>query len=243
LSDTNKETFFISDLHLDKVRPEIISIFERFLKNDCQQIDALYILGDLFEVWVGDDHPVDGLENSLAALKALAEKIPVYFIHGNRDFLVGKAFANQYGLRLIDEHSRIDLYGRATLVMHGDTLCLDDVEYQKFREQVRTPEVQQEFLSHPLDARLAQARGMREESASATAGKDEMITDINADEVVRVMQEHNVDLLIHGHTHRPAVHQLEINGKPAERIVLSDWYEHGQVLKCSADGIHSHDLV
>ncbi len=238
----NKETFFISDLHLEKVRPEIVAIFEKFLSEECQQIDALYILGDLFEVWVGDDHPVDGLEDCLDALKTLANKTPVYFLHGNRDFLLGNAFAEKFGLRLIDEHTVIDLYGRPTLVMHGDTLCIDDVEYQKFRQQVRSPAVQNEFLTHPLEARLAQARGIREESASHTALKDEMITDVNPDEVIKVMQEHNVDLLIHGHTHRPAAHQLEINSKPAERIVLSDWYEHGQVLKCSALGMHSHDL-
>ena len=224
------------------MRPEIVSIFEKFLNTDCQDIDALYILGDLFEVWVGDDHPVDGLESCLDALKTLAQRTPVYFLHGNRDFLLGKAFADQYGLKLIAEHTVIDLYGRAPLVLHGDTLCIDDAEYQQFRKQVRNPEVQKEFLTHPLEARLAQASGIRQESGNRTALKDEMITDVNPDEVLRVMQEHNVDLLIHGHTHRPAVHELTVNGEAAERIVLSDWYEHGQVLKVNAQGHRSCDL-
>jgi len=237
-----KETFFISDLHLEKVRPEIVSIFENFLRQDCNEIDALYILGDLFEAWVGDDHPVDGLESCLDALSALAQKTPVYFLHGNRDFLLGESFAAKHGLHLLDEHTVIELYGRPALVMHGDTLCTDDLEYQQFRQQVRSKEFQQDFLKHPLEARLEQARGIRDESTKRTALKDEMITDVNPQEVLKLMQEFDVDLLIHGHTHRPATHQLEINNKAAERIVLSDWYDHGQVLKCSATGNHSHKL-
>jgi len=242
LANDTQDILFISDLHLEKVRPEIVSIFERFLQQDPKHVDALYILGDLFEVWVGDDHPVDGLESCLNALKVLAAKIPVHFIHGNRDFLLGKTFADQYGLNILDEHTVIDLYGRPTLVLHGDTLCTDDLEYQEFRKHIRNPQVQDEFLQHPLEARLAQARGIREESASRTAGKDEMITDVNPAAVAEVMQQHEVDLLIHGHTHRPAVHQIELDGKPAERIVLSDWYEHGQVLRCSESGNQSEIL-
>ena len=126
--------------------------------------------------------------------------------------------------------------------MHGDTLCTDDIEYQQFRKHIRNPDVQAEFLQHPLEARLAQARGMREESASRTAAKDTMITDVNQDEVERIMTEFDVDLLIHGHTHRPDTHTLTVNDRAAERIVLSDWYEHGQVLRCNASGFTSEIL-
>lgn len=242
MSNDTQDILFISDLHLEKVRPEIVDIFTRFLRNDASNAQALYILGDLFEVWVGDDHPVDGLDEALQALQDLQDSVPVYFIHGNRDFLLGEQFAKAHHMQLIDEHTVIDLFGRKTLIMHGDTLCTDDLEYQQFRKQIRNPDMQAEFLQHPLEARLAQARGIREESTSRTAAKDKMITDVNQDEVVRVMEEHEVDLLIHGHTHRPDTHSLTVNDNAAERIVLSDWYEHGQVLRCNAAGITSEIL-
>lgn len=242
MSNDTQDILFISDLHLEKVRPEIVDIFTRFLTEEAVHAQALYILGDLFEVWVGDDHPVDGLETCLQALSNLQGKVPVYFIHGNRDFMLGNTFAQTHHLQLLDEHTVIDLFGRKTLIMHGDTLCTDDLEYQQFRKHIRNPQVQDEFLQHPLEARLAQARGIREESTSRTAAKDEMITDVNPDEVARVMKQFEVDLLIHGHTHRPATHSLEVNGTSAERIVLSDWYEHGQVLRCNPTGITSEIL-
>ena len=242
MANDTQDILFISDLHLEKVRPEIVDIFTRFLREDASKAQALYILGDLFEVWVGDDHPVDGLDDALTALKNLQGTVPVYFIHGNRDFMLGDTFAKAHHMQLIDEQVIIELFGRKALIMHGDTLCTDDVEYQQFRKHIRNPEVQAKFLQHPLEARLAQARGIREESTSRTATKDEIITDVNHDEVIRVMQAHEVDLLIHGHTHRPAKHQLTIDGEPAERIVLSDWYEHGKVLRCNASGLHSEIL-
>lgn len=232
------ETLFISDLHLDRERPEIIELFIQFLNKEAAQAEALYILGDLFEYWIGDDQPVPGLEDCLAALQSLTEKnIPVYFIHGNRDFLIGKQFAEKTGITLLPESVVIDLYGTPTLIMHGDTLCTDDVDYQKMRLMLRDPKWQQQFLSLPSETRIQEALNLREKSQEAIEAKAEMIMDVNQTTVINAMQKNNVLQLIHGHTHRPAIHDLQINGEKAKRIVLGDWYEQSSVLYCSKDHI------
>jgi len=228
------QTLFISDLHLDRERPEIIKLFVDFLKNEATEAEALYILGDLFEYWVGDDQPLPGLENCLAALQSLTENnIPVYFIHGNRDFLIGKRFADKTGITLLPESKVIDLYGTPTLILHGDTLCTDDVDYQKMRQMLRDLKWQEQFLSLPIETRIKEALKLREKSQQATEAKEEMIMDVNQTTVVSIMQENDVLQMIHGHTHRPAVHDLEIDGEEAKRIVLGDWYHQGSVLYCS----------
>lgn len=228
------QTLFISDLHLDRERPEIIKLFVDFLKNEATEAEALYILGDLFEYWVGDDQPLPGLENCLAALQSLTENnIPVYFIHGNRDFLIGKRFADKTGITLLPESKVIDLYGTPTLILHGDTLCTDDVDYQKMRQMLRDLKWQEQFLSLPIETRIKEALKLREKSQQATDAKEEMIMDVNQTTVVSIMQENDVLQMIHGHTHRPAVHDLEIDGEEAKRIVLGDWYHQGSVLYCS----------
>ena len=232
------KTLFISDLHLDRERPEIIELFIQFLNKDAAQAEALYILGDLFEYWIGDDQPVPGLEGCLTALQSLTEKnIPVYFIHGNRDFLIGKKFAEKTGITLLPESVVIDLYGTPTLILHGDTLCTDDVDYQKMRLMLRDPKWQKQFLSLPIETRIQEALKLREKSQQAIEAKAEMIMDVNQTTVIDTMQKNNVLQLIHGHTHRPAIHDLQINGAKAKRIVLGDWYEQSSVLSCSKDHI------
>lgn len=231
------KTLFISDLHLDRERPEIIRLFADFLQTEAPQADALYILGDLFEYWIGDDQSVAGLEKIIACLRALKSQAPVFFQHGNRDFLIGDAFAKQTGITLLAESELIDLYGQPTLIMHGDTLCTDDLEYQKLRSMLRSDAWQSQFLSLPLEQRVRQAMALRAQSMSETGAKSEAIMDVNQLSVETALREFQTTLLIHGHTHRPAEHEFNLDGKTAKRIVLGDWYEQGSVLTATPDTI------
>ncbi len=236
-------TLFISDLHLDPERPEITALFRDFLRQRAAAAEALYILGDLFEAWIGDDDDAALGQEVAAALKALTRQgVAVAFIHGNRDFLIGESFAAAANARLLAEAVVIDLYGVPTLIMHGDTLCTDDVEYQKFRAQVRSPQWRAQLLSRPLAERRAIARQLRETSREATRVKAEDITDVNPAAVAQAMREHGVRRLIHGHTHRPAVHEFMLDGAPAQRIVLGDWYEQGSLVECDAGGCRLEQL-
>ena len=225
-------TLFISDLHLSQERPHITQLFLRFLQGPAREVEALYILGDLFEAWLGDDMVLPDYEETIAALKQLSTITPVFVMHGNRDFLMRNRFAEMSGTSLLDDAVVIDLYGTRTLLMHGDTLCTDDVAYQEFRVMVRNPDWQQTMLAKPPAERLALARQYREISKSETQAKGEMIMDVNQGAVEQTMQQHGVLHLIHGHTHRPAVHDFTLAGKAAQRIVLADWYDHGSVLRC-----------
>lgn len=230
-------TLFISDLHLDDSRPHITSLFERYLASDeVRHADALYILGDLVEAWVGDDDDAE-LPNRIArATSALCDAgVPVYFIVGNRDFLLGETYAARAGMTLLEDGAVHDLYGTPTLLMHGDVLCTDDVAYQQLRRQLRSPEWKAQVLAMPLDARRALAAKARAESRSYTSGADEMLMDVNADAVAQAMRHAGVLHLIHGHTHRPAIHHFHLDGQTAERIVLGDWYDHGSVLRVTPD--------
>jgi len=221
-------TLFIADLHLDPARPEVAQAFFRFMGNDAPQAEALYILGDFFEAWIGDDlqHPfVDSVKQ---ALRVLTDKgIPVYLMHGNRDFLMGEQFCTQTGCQLLEDPTLLELYGRKVLLMHGDTLCTQDVDYLAFRNMVRNPDWQKDFLSKSFQERLAIAESIRAASKKKTSELQYEIMDVTQSEVEKVMTEQDVQLLIHGHTHRPAVHQLEVNGKTAERVVLGDWHSVG----------------
>ncbi len=224
-------TYFVSDLHLDATLPEIGAQFLDFLQGDARNAHALYILGDLFEVWVGDDDPDPHKADIAGALRALVDSgVPVSFLHGNRDFLVGTAFAERSGVTLLDDETVLTLDGRRVLVAHGDAQCTDDVDYQAFRAMVRDAAWQQQFLAMPLDARIAMAAQARAASKTSMAGKSAEIMDVNRDAVDRLMRSHGVDLLIHGHTHRPAIHEFELDGRPARRVVLGDWYTQGSVL-------------
>ncbi len=224
-------TLFISDLHLCASRPAITRLFITFLQQQLQPGDELYILGDLFEAWIGDD-AID--ENSQPVIDALQQlhlnNITVYVMHGNRDFLLGDGFANASGAQLINDPILIDLDGSKVLLMHGDTLCTDDVDYQAFRQQVRAPDFCNEFLSHPIEKRMAIAGQFREESRNRSKKKSAEIMDVNQTAVEKTMKEYGVHHLIHGHTHRPAQHHFELDGAHAERTVLGDWYHQGSVL-------------
>ncbi len=231
------QTLFVSDLHLDQKRPHIVAAFCRFLEQNTGA-DALYILGDLFEYWIGDDDPAIGLESAIDAIRSFVESgTPVYFIHGNRDFLIGKRFCKQTHCEILAEETVIDLYGTPTLIMHGDTLCTDDTAYQNYRKKARNPFIQKTLLMLSVKQRLKIAEGLRNKSKSATQEKTEDIMDVNQQTVEKMMQKHNIKHLIHGHTHRPAEHEFKIDNADYKRIVLGDWYEHGSVLRCTSDSI------
>ncbi|MCS4236761.1 UDP-2,3-diacylglucosamine diphosphatase [Stenotrophomonas sp. BIGb0135] len=237
-------TLFISDLHLDPSRPAITELFLAFLRDEAMQAEALYILGDLFEAWIGDDTPSAAADAVADALHAVADAgVPVYFIRGNRDFLVGNDYARRAGFRILPDPSVIDLYGRPVLLQHGDLLCTDDVAYQQFRAQTRDPQFQAQFLSQPLAARIAFAQKARDASQARQSEMKqddrstfETVTDVAPAEVEANFARHGVDTLIHGHTHRPAIHALQVGGRDCTRIVLGDWYEQGSVLRVTAQG-------
>ena len=231
-------TLFIADLHLQTEEPAITAGFLRFLQGEARQADALYILGDLFEAWIGDDDPNPLHQQIASAIKAVVDAgVPCYFIHGNRDFLVGQRFARQSGMLLLAEEERLDLYGREVLIMHGDTLCTDDPGYLAFRAKVHTPRIQRLFLALPLLIRRRIAARMRADSKAANSSKSMDIMDVSPQAVVDVMERHHVQWLIHGHTHRPAVHELQANGQPAWRVVLGAWHSEGSMVKVTPDDV------
>ena len=234
-------TLFVSDLHLDPERPEITALFGRFLDGDARGADALYILGDLFEAWVGDDDPSSTGQQVADGLRRLADAgVPVYFVHGNRDFLVGQDYAGRAGMRILPDPAVVSLYGEPVLVMHGDLLCTDDHAYQAFRAQTRDPHWQAMFLAQPLAARQAFAAQARQASMSrqqdmidGDRASFEAVTDVNPQAVEATLARFGVATLVHGHTHRPAMHAVRIGDREGRRIVLGDWYEQGSVLRVS----------
>jgi UDP-2,3-diacylglucosamine hydrolase len=238
-------TLFIADLHLDPSRPAITELFESYLASDeVRHADALYILGDLVEAWVGDDDDADLPRRIATATRAVHDAgVPVYFMAGNRDFLLGETYAQRAGLTLLDDGTVHDLYGQPTVLMHGDLLCTDDVAYQAVRRQVRTPQWQAQILAMPLEARRAFAAKARADSRAHTGATQESIMDVNADAVQQTLRDAGVTRMIHGHTHRPAIHALQLDGRAAQRIVLGDWYEHGSVLKVTPAGAVLHGLA
>ncbi|MEZ0469542.1 UDP-2,3-diacylglucosamine diphosphatase [Luteimonas salinilitoris] len=237
-------TLFISDLHLDPERPEITRLFAEFLDDEAHGADALYILGDLYESWVGDDDPSEAGALVAEKLNALSDGgVPVYFMHGNRDFMLGRDYALRSGMTLLPDPAVIVLYDKPVLLMHGDLLCTDDVAYQQFRAQTRNPEWQAHMLSQPLQARLAFAQQARASSQARQgelreAGTMETITDVSPRTVAETFARFGVDTLIHGHTHRPAIHDLTAGGRACRRIVLGDWYTQGSVLRARPDGLY-----
>jgi len=231
-------TLFISDLHLSNERPAINTLFLDFLRTRATQAEALYILGDLFEYWIGDDvASLPEYQPLITGLRALAESgVPVYVMHGNRDFLIAQGFEKITGCKLLPDPIVISLYGENTLLMHGDTLCTDDIAYLKFRTMVRNPDWVKMFLGKTIPERVAIVRDYREISKTATAAKKPEIMDVNQSAVETVLREHGVRHLIHGHTHRPAQHRFDLDGTPVRRTVLGDWYDQGSVLVCDASG-------
>ena len=230
--------YFIADLHLSADRPDITACSLSFLKNEAPQASKLYILGDLFEYWIGDDDDSDFVNSIAAALKKLADSgTQLYFIHGNRDFLLGKKYAKKSGLTLLPETDIIELFGQKALIMHGDTLCTRDVDYQKFRKKSRSWWWQFIIKSLPLKTRKKIAENYRKKSAQAKQSKSLDIMDVTPTEVVKELEKAEVLLLIHGHTHRPAEHNITVNEKAAKRIVLGDWYEQGAWLKVTPENM------
>jgi len=231
-------TLFIADLHLHTEEPAITAGFLHFLDGVAREADALYILGDLFEAWIGDDDPNPLHQRVASAIRALVDSgVPCYFIHGNRDFLLGKRFARESGMQLLPQEIVLDLYGRKVLIMHGDTLCTDDAGYQAFRAKVHQPWLQTLFLALPLFIRHRVAAKMRAGSRAANSSKSLAIMDVNQQAVIEAMEKHRVQWLIHGHTHRPAVHQLTANDAPAWRAVLGAWHSEGSMIRVSESDV------
>lgn len=235
------KTYFISDLHLDASRPQTTQVFLSFLADlsSKKSAERLYILGDLFEYWLGDDVLNHASGQSLlplfAAFKSLVDSgVDVFFMQGNRDFLVGEQFSVYSGMKLLSDEVVIDLYGRKALLLHGDTLCTDDVEYQQLRVMLRDEQWQQNFLVLPIEKRIEAALNLRAESQQKTAEKADEIMDVNQMAVEQIMQKYDVDLLIHGHTHRMANHQFFLQDKPMQRIVLGDWHNNVHALEVDA---------
>ncbi|MEZ5537876.1 MAG: UDP-2,3-diacylglucosamine diphosphatase [Thiolinea sp.] len=234
-------TWFISDLHLEPSRPDSIRQLFAFLQQIGGKADALYILGDFFEYWVGDDFldtsAGEQVKPVIQALRQLSDSgVALYFMHGNRDFLIGERFATETGCMLLPEQQVIDLYGTPTLLMHGDTLCTDDVDYQKARAVFRDPKWQAQVLTWTIPQRLQRAREMREVSENSTRYKTEELMDVNQQTVEQTMRETGVARLIHGHTHRPAIHDFQLDGQDVQRIVLGDWYKQSSFLRISDNG-------
>ena len=238
-------TLFVSDLHLDPERPEITELFGRFLDGEARGADALYVLGDLFEAWVGDDDPSTAGAFVAGRLRALADSgVPVSFIRGNRDFLLGEEYAKRAGMTILPDPAVVMLHGEPTLILHGDLLCSDDTAYQQFRAQTRDPRWQAEFLAQPLAARLAFAVQARAASKArygelVASGQSETITDVTPATVREWFKRYGIRRMIHGHTHRPAIHD---EGDDNTRIVLGDWYEQGSVLRVDAGGARLESL-
>ena len=231
-------TLFISDLHLTEERPEANERFIGFLEDQARHAGALYILGDFFEYWIGDDdlgRPFNAVVAGL--LKALSQKgVQVSFMHGNRDFLIGERFCAATGARLLEDPAVVSVEGERTLLMHGDTLCTDDIEYQSWRRKARDPAFQASFLAKPLEERRRLILTMREKSKDAVQGKSAEIMDVNDEAVREALRRHGVRRLIHGHTHRPGRHDVEVDGKRRSRWVLPDWYGPGGYLEVDRRG-------
>ena len=230
------KTLFVSDVHLDAASPEIARQFHAFLAGEARSAAALYILGDLFEAWIGDDDPDPAARSTVAALRALADAgVPCFVMHGNRDFLIGERFCRETGATLLEDGAVVEVNGERVLLMHGDALCTDDVSYQRLRRIVRNPIVRWVLRRMTLEQRRALARKMRAGSREHVGTTAPEIMDVNAAAVAQALRAAGVRTLVHGHTHRPAVHELEIDGMPSRRIVLGDWYAQGSVLEWSRD--------
>ncbi len=239
----NSPTLFISDLHLDEPRPRATDCLLTFLAGRARSAAALWVLGDLFEAWIGDDDDAPWLTPVLDGFASLSKEVPLHVLHGNRDFLLGAAFCHRTGARLATEPVVIDLHGTRTLLLHGDALCTDDLAYQAFRDQVRRPEWQQVFLGQSLSERRAFASQARAASQRENANKDSYLMDVNAAAVARAFGDSGAMRMVHGHTHRPAKHALEVYDQPRERWVLGDWHDNGWVMTIDAGGCRQEQLA
>jgi UDP-2,3-diacylglucosamine hydrolase len=239
-----QDILFISDLHLSLEKPEITRRFLDFLANRATKAQAVYILGDLFDAWIGDDDFTPPNNKIRTQLKQLTDSgTQVFLQQGNRDFLLSTRFAQDTGITLLPDYTVIDLYGTPTLLTHGDLLCTDDIAYQAFRVKSRTPEWQQNVLTKPLLLRLLAARWYRLRSYFHKRKKSQDIMDVNQDTVINIMQQYDTLRLIHGHTHRPAIHDFEINGKTAQRFVLAAWTKEAGEVLCWNNAGYQIDVI
>ena len=231
-------TLFISDLHLSEAEPHITQLLLNFLSDTAPQAEALYILGDLFEYWAGDDDRSTPFHQEIInAISTLSKQdTPVFIMHGNRDFLMGAEFAYACHATILADPTVIDLYGTPTLLTHGDALCTDDVQYQAFRQQVRQADWRNNFLAQPLSQRKAQIEQLRKMSEDQKQSKAMEIMDVNFDAVAELFRSNNYPRMIHGHTHRQKHHQHEVDEKKCDRWVLGDWHATGNALRCDAAG-------
>lgn len=231
----SKPVLFISDLHLAPSRPSINEVFIRFLRGPVREARSLYILGDLFDYWIGDDDRRDELNEVVIGTlgDTAAGGTQLFFLHGNRDFMLGEAAAERGGFKILNDPSEIDLFGQRTLLLHGDTLCTDDTAYQAYRARMRAPLNLRMTRAMPLAWRRVIARTLRARSEHSKRGKPAVIMDVNREAVDALFRAHHYPLMIHGHTHRPARHVHEVDGHRCERIVLADWYERGSYLRCT----------
>jgi len=236
---------FVSDVHLCESRPQITQAFVNFLSTTAMSAQAVYILGDLFEYWAGDDAIPEGSHHNVVdALKRLVNSgVAVYLLHGNRDFLLGEDFAFSTGIKILSDPSLITLYKKSVLISHGDELCTDDVEYQNFRREVRGDSWKKSFLDQPLDMRIKTIEELRRKSEQEKSAKSMQIMDVNSDAVEALLMQYDFpQIFIHGHTHRPHRHLLKLNGHSCERWVLGDWYEQGSYIQLDSGGCHAYSL-
>jgi UDP-2,3-diacylglucosamine hydrolase len=238
-------TLFVSDLHLAPERPALLAAFSAFCAGPARAAADVYVLGDLFDAWIGDDQLRDPVAATVVRdLRAVADAgVGVHLMRGNRDFLLGERFAQAAGATLLPEQIVVDLFGTPTLLLHGDEMCVDDQSYQRYRARTRDPVTQRRFLALPYFVRRAFARWLRRKSHDATARKSDSILDVTPAAVEERFRVSGVARMIHGHTHRPARHHLVVDGRECERRVLADWYERGSYLAVDAAGTRTHDLV
>ncbi len=236
-------TLFISDLHLEASQPEIGEQFLDLLSGEARQAEALYILGDLFEAWLGDDDPNPYYGEMKSAVRKLVDAgVPVSFMHGNRDFMIGEVFANETGVSILAEMLVVNLYGRDVLLCHGDALCTDDVGYQRIRAMTHDPQWQAMMSAKSIEERIEFAIQARQESIARGESLSDEIMDVNPEAVIAALREYGVDTMLHGHTHRPAVHEVVLGDRVATRIVLGDWYQQGSVVRWDKNGPRLENL-
>jgi UDP-2,3-diacylglucosamine hydrolase len=240
-----RPTLFLSDLHLSSDRPSAVAAFHAFTRGPARAAAAVYILGDLFDWWVGDDQLREPfIAPIVKSLRALADAgVPLFVAHGNRDFMLGEAFTRAAGAILLPEQLLVDLHGVPTLISHGDELCTDDAEYQAYRARVRTPEAIRRLLRLPYFVRRLMAAWLRRKSSSDKSLKPEYIMDVNASAVAEAFRRHGAQRIIHGHTHRPNRHPLEVDGTLRERWVMADWHDRGHYLAVDEQGVHEREIA